>query len=62
MNVTSTSCKTTASGAKGMGFKSQADKISHTLPATRHCCYLEVWVLAQRKLAPFTHSWHPKRH
>jgi len=27
-----------ASGAGGMGFKSRADQISHTLPMTRHCC------------------------
>jgi len=26
-----------------MGFKSQADQISHTLPATRQRCKLEVW-------------------
>jgi len=30
-----------------MGFKSQDDQISHTLPpTTRHHCNLEVWALA----------------
>jgi len=28
--------RTFASGAEGMGFKSRADQISHTLPTTRH--------------------------
>jgi len=32
-----------------MGFKSRADQISHTLPATRHRCNLEVWALAQSR-------------
>jgi len=30
--------KTSASDAGGMGFKSRADQISHTLPWTRHRC------------------------
>jgi len=33
--------KTSASGAGGMGFKSRADQISHTLPTTRHRCNIE---------------------
>jgi len=32
-----------------MGFKSQADQISHTLPNTRHRCNLDVWALAQSR-------------
>jgi len=30
-----------------MGFKYRADKISYTLPTTRHRCIFEVWALAQ---------------
>jgi len=30
-----------------MVFKSRDDKISHTLPMTRHRCNLKVWALAQ---------------
>jgi len=41
--------KTSASGSGGMGFKFQADQISHTLPTTRHCCNLDVWALAQSR-------------
>jgi len=37
----STSGKTFASGAEGMGFISRADQISHTLPTTRHRCNLD---------------------
>jgi len=37
-----TSVKTSASDAGGMGFKSRADQISHTLPSTRHRCNLKV--------------------
>jgi len=37
-----TNYKTSASGARGMGFKSQADQISHTLPKTCHRCNLNV--------------------
>jgi len=36
-----TSSKTFASGAGGMGFKSQADQISHTMPTIRHRCNLD---------------------
>jgi len=43
----STSGKTFASGAGGMGFKSRANQISHTLPTTRHRSTLIVWALAQ---------------
>jgi len=32
-----TSGKTSASGARGMGFKSRANQISHTMPTTRYC-------------------------
>jgi len=39
--------KTSASGAESMGFKSRADQISHTLPATRHRWNRKVWALAQ---------------
>jgi len=39
--------KTFASGAGSMGFKSRDDKISHTLPMTRHRCNLKVWAQAQ---------------
>jgi len=44
-----TSSKTFASGAGGMGFKSRADQVSHTLPTTRHRCNLDVWALAQSR-------------
>jgi len=30
-----------------MGFKSQLDQISYTLPTSRDRCYFEVWALAQ---------------
>jgi len=40
---------TFASGAGGMGFKSRADQISHTLPTTRHRCNLDVGALAQSR-------------
>jgi len=36
-----------ASGAGSKGFKSQDDKIFHTLPMTRHRCNLKVWALVQ---------------
>jgi len=39
--------KTFASGAGSMEFKFRDDKISHTLPTTRHRCNLKVWALAQ---------------
>jgi len=42
-----TSSKMSASGAGGMGFKSRADQISHTLPLARHRCNLDVGTLAQ---------------
>jgi len=41
--------KTSTAGAGGMGFKSRADQISHTLPTTRYRCNLEVWALAQSR-------------
>jgi len=44
-----TSSKTSASGAGGMGFKSRADQISHTLLTTRHRCNLDVRVLTQSR-------------
>jgi len=44
-----TSSKTFASGAGGMGFKSRADQISHTLPMTCHHCNLDVWALVQSR-------------
>jgi len=52
----STSDKTFASGAGGMGFKSQANHISHTLPTTRHGCNLDCMGLGTkpRRWAPFT--------
>jgi len=31
-----------------MGFKNQADQISHALPMTCHHCNLDVWALVQR--------------
>jgi len=52
----STSGKTFHSGAGYMGFKSQADQISHTLPTTRHRCNLD-WVgigAKPPKTAPLT--------
>jgi len=45
----STSDKTFATGAGGMGFISRADQISHMLPTTSHRCNLEVWSLAQSR-------------
>jgi len=42
-----TSGKKFASGVGGMGLKSRADQISHTLPMTRHHCNLDVWALVQ---------------
>jgi len=42
----STNSKTYASRSGCMGFKSRADQISLTLPATRHHWKLEEWVLA----------------
>jgi len=45
----STSGKTFASGAGGMGFKSRADQISYMLPTTRQRCNLEVWAVAQSR-------------
>jgi len=52
----STSGKTFASGTGGMGLKSQADQISHTLPTTRHRCnLLSVGLGAKpRRWAPLT--------
>jgi len=52
----STSTKTFASGAGGMGFKSRADKISHALPAARHRCNLDNVSLGAkpRRWAPLT--------
>jgi len=44
-----TSGKTFVSGAGGMGFKYQADQISHTLPTIRHRYNLDVWTLAQSR-------------
>jgi len=51
-----------ASGAEGMGFKPQADRISETLPTTRHRCNLEFVGLGAkpRRCAPAARSWHPK--
>jgi len=43
----STSDKRYASGVGSMEFKSRAEQISHTLPATCHRCHLEVWALAK---------------
>jgi len=52
----STSGKTFASGAGGMGFKSRANQISHTLPTTRHRCNLDRVGLGAkpRRWAPLT--------
>jgi len=41
--------KTFASGARRMGFKTRDDKISHTLPMTRHRCNLKVSVVVQSR-------------
>jgi len=52
----STSDKTFASGAGGMGFKSRADQFSHTLPTTRHRCNFDCVGLGAkpRRWAPQT--------
>jgi len=44
-----TSVKISASGTGGMGSKSRANQISHTLPTTRHRCNLDVWALVQSR-------------
>jgi len=52
----STRGKTFASGAGGMGLKSRANQISHTLPTTRHRCNLDCVGLGAkpRRWAPLT--------
>jgi len=43
--------KTPASSEGGMEFKFRANQITHTLPATRYCCNLEVWIPLPRNIA-----------
>jgi len=46
---------------RGMGFTSQANQISHTLPTTRHRCKLDAWALEQSRRVGHHPLMTPKR-
>jgi len=54
--------KTFASRAGSIRFKSRDDKISHTLPMTRHLCNLDCVGSGEKPWEMgIAHSWHSNR-